>query len=89
MGLVCSSRLLVSYHSAPSNPFYRTDHHHHHQNMVPSLIESIKVAGLVLVTDTSEEHMSSSAERAYRMPEGVDGMLRGNGVLRFNEMIDM
>ena len=57
--------------------------------MVPSLIESIKVAGLVLVTDTSEEHMSGSAERSYRMPEGVDGMLRGNGVLRFNEMIDM
>ena len=86
MGLVCSSRLLVSQHSAPSSLFQRTDHH---QNMVPSLIESIKVAGLVLVTDTSEEHMSSSAERAYRMPEGVDGMLRGNGVLRFNEMIDM
>ena len=57
--------------------------------MVPSLIESIKVAGLVLVTDTSEEHTSGSTERAYRMPEGVDGMLRGNGVLRFNEMIDM
>ena len=88
MGLVCSSRLLVSYHSTPPNLFHHTDHHHH-QNMVPSLIESIKVAGLVLVTDTSEEHMSSSAERAYRMPEGVDGMLRGNGVLRFNEMIDM
>lgn len=86
MGLVCSSRLLVSYHLAPSNSFQRTDDH---QNMVPSLIESIKVAGLVLVTDTSEEHISSSAERAYRMPEGVDGMFRGNGVLRFNEMIDM
>lgn len=57
--------------------------------MVPSLIESIKVAGLVLVTDTSEERTSSSAERAYHMPEGVDGMLKGNGVLRFNEMIDM
>ena len=58
--------------------------------MVPSLIESIKVAGLVLVTDTSGEHNTfNSAERAYRMPEGVDGMLRGNGVLRFNEMIDM
>ena len=57
--------------------------------MVPSLIESIKVAGLVLVTDTSEEHRSGITERAYRMPEGVDGMLRGNGVLRFNEMIDM
>ncbi|KAK3170906.1 hypothetical protein OEA41_002990 [Lepraria neglecta] len=59
-------------------------------NMVPSLIESIKVAGLVLVTDTSEENASGgSAARAYRMPEGVDGILRGNGVLRFNEMIDM
>ena len=60
------------------------------QNMVPSLIESIKVAGLVLVTDTSEENASGgSAARATRMPEGVDGMLRGNGVLRFNEMIDI
>ena len=86
MGLVCSSRLLVSYHSTSSDISQLTDHQ---QNMVPSLIESIKVAGLVLVTDTSEEHMSSSADRAYRMPEGVDGMLRGNGVLRFNEMIDM
>lgn len=58
--------------------------------MVPSLIESIKVAGLVLVTDTSEDNPSSgSAVRSYRMPEGVDGMLKGNGVLRFNEMIDM
>ena len=58
--------------------------------MVPSLIESVKVAGLVLVTDTSEESPpSGSARRSYRMPEGVDGMLRGNGILRFNEMIDM
>lgn len=89
MGLVCSSRLLVSPHPPPQIHCKRTNHHHHHQNMVPFLIESIKVAGLVLVTDTSEEHMSSNAERAYRMPEGVDGMLRGNGVLRFNEMIDM
>lgn len=60
------------------------------QNMLPSLIESIKVAGLVLVTDTSEEAPSTgAAARSYRMPEGVDGILRGNGVLRFNEMIDM
>lgn len=58
--------------------------------MVPSLIESVKVAGLVLVTDTSEENRpSGSAARSYRMPEGVDGMLKGNGILRFNEMIDM
>ena len=57
---------------------------------MPSLIESIKVAGLVLVTDTSEEYPpSGSTTLPYRMPKGVDGMLRGNGVLRFNEMIDM
>ena len=58
--------------------------------MVPSLIESVKVAGLVLVTDRSEENpLSGSAVRSYRMPEGVDGVLKGNGILRFNEMIDM
>ena len=58
--------------------------------MVPPLIESVKVAGLVLVTDTSEETSpNGSAVRSYRMPEGVDGMLKGNGILRFNEMIDM
>ena len=57
--------------------------------MVPSLINSIKVAGLVLVTDTSEEQHVATSARSYQMPEGVDGVLRGNGVLRFNEMIDM
>lgn len=58
--------------------------------MVPTLIESIKVAGLVLVTDTSEEQSpTGTGARSYRMPDGVDGVLRGNGVLRFNEMIDM
>ena len=56
--------------------------------MVPSLIESIKAAGLVLLTDTSEEQ-PRPARPTYRMPEGVDGILRGNGVLRFNEMVDM
>ena len=57
--------------------------------MVPSLVESIKVAGLVLVTDTSEEQASTPAVAAYRMPEGVDGILKGNGVLRFNDTVDM
>ena len=48
------------------------------------------MAGLVLVTDTSEENpQSGSAAHSHRMPEGVDGMLKGNGILRFNEMIDM
>ena len=48
------------------------------------------MAGLVLVTNTSEDNApSASTVRSYRMPEGVDGMLKGNGILRFNEMIDM
>lgn len=25
----------------------------------------------------------------YRMPDGVDGILKGNGVLRFHDTIDM
>ena len=60
--------------------------------MVPALIESIKVAGLVLVTNTSGDSTLSEqdfAARSFRMPEGIDGVLRGNGVLRFNETIDM
>lgn len=102
------------------------------QNLVPALIESIKVAGLVLVIDTSEEKNPSSSSRVttttttatatataaatatatapgskapssaavaaaaaqpsqslYRMPDGVDGILKGNGVLRFHDTIDM
>ena len=60
--------------------------------MVPALIESIKVAGLVLVADTSQESAIEGhdiAAKSYRMPDGVDGILKGNGILRFNETIDM
>ena len=60
--------------------------------MVPALIESIKVAGLVLVTDTSDEAVTagrSAAKNSFHMPDGVDGILKGNGILRFNETIDM
>lgn len=82
------------------------------QNLVPALIESIKVAGLVLVIDTSEDKSSLSRattaaavpsstsstsistigqqqQSLYRMPDGVDGILKGNGVLRFHDTIDM
>ncbi|KAI9835584.1 MAG: hypothetical protein M1819_002035 [Sarea resinae] len=72
--------------------------------VVPALAESIKVAGLVLITDTSGDEKaqsasssstntsSSSAAAAFfdmQMPEGVDGMFTPNGVLRFHETIDM
>lgn len=29
------------------------------------------------------------AEWAYQMPEGVNGIMKANGILRFNDTIDM
>ncbi|KAJ5683212.1 hypothetical protein N7462_006377 [Penicillium macrosclerotiorum] len=81
MGLICRSSLL---------------------NVVPALVETIKELGLVLVADTSDEvgqldrndPLSTTdtmgvAEWAYRMPDGVNGVMKANGILRFNDMIDM
>lgn len=79
MGLICSSRLL---------------------DLAPALIESIKTAGLVLVSDITDSAADGGAgldsaglkvaqPRRYRTPDGVDGFLRGNGVLCFNETVDM
>lgn len=65
---------------------------------MPALIESIKELGLVLVADTSDDsgettkssgNSSIANEWSYRMPEGVNGVMRGSGVLRFNDTIDM
>lgn len=64
-------------------------------------METIKELGLVLVADTSDEAGQSDrieerptdsmgvAQWAYRMPDGVNGVMRANGILRFNDMIDM
>ncbi|KAJ4365312.1 phosphate system positive regulatory protein pho81 [Neocucurbitaria cava] len=76
MGLICSSRLL---------------------DLAPALIESIKTAGLVLVTDISDSSAEGESQanlhvanpRRQTTPDGVDGYLRGNGVLCFNETVDM
>lgn len=66
--------------------------------MVPALIDAVKSQGLVLVTDKSTEHSDSSTMSSHdiavvdpfpRLPEGIDGVLKANGVLRFNETIDM
>ncbi|KAL8784263.1 MAG: hypothetical protein Q9213_004085 [Squamulea squamosa] len=54
-------------------------------DLVPALVESIKVAGLVLVVDMSE----NNARESRRIPEGVDGVVKADGVLRFNEVVDM
>ena len=60
--------------------------------MVPTLINAIKSEGLVLVTDQSTEPQVQTNVRDDpfpRLPEGIDGALKGNGVLRFVESIDM
>lgn len=60
--------------------------------MVPALVEAIKAQGLVLVTDKSSEPEQASGpfrDPYSRLPEGIDGVLMGNGVLQFNESIDM
>lgn len=101
MGLICRSNLLVRlnpFSSGLSVPLLTAA-----QNVVPALVDTIKELGLVLVADTSDEvgqpdrnealsaasAMGVAAEWAYRMPEGVNGVMRANGILRFNDMIDM
>ena len=58
--------------------------------MVPALTDSIKVAGLVLILDSSEDsdQVGSSAS-GCSIPEGSNGTLRRNGILTFREMIDI
>ncbi|KAI6562712.1 anaphase-promoting complex subunit Apc3 [Pyricularia oryzae] len=62
-------------------------------DMVPALVDAIKSHGLALVVDKSRERQPESGglvvDRFPRLPNGVDGVLKGNGVLRFNESIDM
>ncbi|KAJ9657556.1 phosphate system positive regulatory protein pho81 [Neophaeococcomyces mojaviensis] len=75
MGLMCSSRIL---------------------QRVPALVDTIKQAGLVVVSDISDpdvagDAMVTGAGRSgwSAMPDGVNGIMKLNGILRFNESIDM
>jgi len=75
MGLVASWRLL---------------------NFAPALIEAVKTAGLVLIADLSGSSDDMPIDEAgyprghaVRGLEGVDGTVRGNAVLRFNDSVDM
>ncbi|RYP93713.1 hypothetical protein DL770_000085 [Monosporascus sp. CRB-9-2] len=61
-------------------------------DMVPALVDSIKSHGLALVVDKSAEPPTGphlGADIFPRIPKGVDGILKNNGVLRFNESIDV
>ncbi|KAK7753872.1 phosphate system positive regulatory protein pho81 [Diatrype stigma] len=55
-------------------------------DMVPALVDAIKSHGLALVVDRSAE---PARDTFPRIPKGVDGLLKNNGVLRFNETIDV
>ncbi|KAJ8131181.1 hypothetical protein O1611_g2445 [Lasiodiplodia mahajangana] len=59
-------------------------------DMVPALVDAIKSHGLALVVDQSAQSAQPVNVGPFpRMPKGVDGVLKSNGVLRFNESIDV
>jgi CDK inhibitor PHO81 len=58
--------------------------------MVPALVDAIKSHGLALVMDkTAETDAPAQTDAFDRPPQGVDGVLKSHGVLRFNDSIDM
>lgn len=57
--------------------------------MVPALVEAIKSQGLALVMDMSKDSAESMEDAFPQSPQGVDGVLRNHGILRFNDSIDM
>ncbi|KAF2416400.1 hypothetical protein EJ08DRAFT_600583, partial [Tothia fuscella] len=58
-------------------------------DLAPALIEAIKTASLVLISDVSGSKDRSAAFGPRGVPEGVDGTVKGNGVLHFNDSVDM
>ncbi|KIW05164.1 uncharacterized protein PV09_03715 [Verruconis gallopava] len=59
-------------------------------DLAPKISESIKTAGLVLISDVSADPESESARQQLGPPnDGVDGIFRSNGVLRFHDSINM
>jgi len=66
-------------------------------SLAPALIDSIKTAGLVLVTDITESPTEGLIQRDAHIaqpcgqttPDGVDGCLKGNSILCFNKTVDM
>lgn len=59
--------------------------------LVPALTDSVKSAGLVLVTDITDATSRPSAPVTsfHGIPEGLDGLLEDNSTLHFAESIDM
>jgi hypothetical protein len=58
--------------------------------LAPALIDTIKSAGLVLVSDISGSSAeTASGPRSKAVSEKVDGTIRGNGVLMFTDNLDI
>ena len=79
MGIICSSKLLVCPSHVYSYSWALTSFITSIQALVPALIQNIKEAGLVVVAHASDDS-------AFRQA-GVDGILRKEGVLKFEETI--
>lgn len=58
-------------------------------DMVPALVETIKAAGLVLVSDLSEGAKEGNNQGQSSLENGVNGIMKSGGVLTFNETVDM
>jgi hypothetical protein len=56
------------------------------QALAPPLIDTIKAAGLVVVSDTSGERQVPTSRV---VSDKMDGALGGNGVLVFTDQVDI
>ena len=58
-------------------------------DLIPALVNSVKEAGLVLISDFSgDEAAQRQRPSLWDLQKGVDGLLMENAVLRFKVVVD-
>lgn len=57
-------------------------------DLVPALVSSVKEGGLVLIADYSQDQARIEPASVSSLPQGADGLLMNNAVLRFKDAID-
>lgn len=90
--VVPSSSIKESARLAQSNNFMGMMCSSRILQRVPALVETIKQAGLVIVSDISDQDNVSQTHTGdgwVPMADGANGVMKMNGILRFNESIDM
>lgn len=90
--IIPSSSIKESARLAQSNNFMGLMCSSRILQRVPALVDTIKQVGLVVVSDISNQDFNVQAVQTdgwTPMPEGVNGVMKTSGVLRFNETIDM